>query len=104
MSVSVEKFERILCVQKIYIWNPATCCCKYDKYLGSIIDYSVLISHEILEKLNKNCFNKKYSNQVLYAVYLFINYYSIIDSCYYLLWPHEISSKTQPSVAISQHR
>ena len=32
-----------------YIWNPATCSCKNNKYLASIIDNSVITCGEIIE-------------------------------------------------------
>ena len=35
--------------EKDYIWNPATCSCKNGKYLASIIDDSVITSHEIID-------------------------------------------------------
>ena len=35
--------------QKHYIWNPATCTCKNGKYLGSIIDNSVITCDKILD-------------------------------------------------------
>ena len=34
VDVSVKN---IIYVKKDYIWNSATCCCKYGKYLASII-------------------------------------------------------------------
>ena len=35
--------------EKDYIWNPARCSCKNGKYLGSIIDNSVIRCDEILD-------------------------------------------------------
>ena len=35
---------------KDYIWNPVTCSCKHGKYLGSIIDDSVIACNEIIEE------------------------------------------------------
>ena len=35
--------------KKIYIRNPATSSCKNDKYLGSIIDDSVVTCDEIID-------------------------------------------------------
>ena len=35
--------------EKDYIWNPATCCCKYGEYLGIIIDDSVITCDEIID-------------------------------------------------------
>ena len=35
--------------EKDYIWNPATCSSKNDKYLGSIIDNSVIACDRIID-------------------------------------------------------
>ena len=35
--------------EKNYIWNPARCSCENGKYLGDIIDDSVIISYEIID-------------------------------------------------------
>ena len=37
--------------EKDYIWNPATYTCKNGKYLGSIIDDSVVACDEIIEAI-----------------------------------------------------
>ena len=34
---------------KSYIWNLAKCSCKNGKYVGSIIDDSVIMCDEIIE-------------------------------------------------------
>ena len=34
--------------EKDYIWNPATCSCENGKYVGSIIDDSVIMHDEII--------------------------------------------------------
>ena len=41
--------------------------------------------------------------KVPYLAYLYINYHSIIDSCYYLLLLHEIWSKTKTFIPILRH-
>ena len=41
--------KKIIHVKKDYIWNPATCSCKNGKYLGSIIDDSVITCDEIID-------------------------------------------------------
>ena len=46
VDVSVDVY-----VSVDYIWKPATCCCKNGKYLGSIIDDSVISCDEIIEKI-----------------------------------------------------
>ena len=50
-----------MCAKKDYIWSPATCSCKNDKYLASIIDDSVIMCDEIIEetKTVKTNFNEK---------------------------------------------
>lgn len=35
------------------IWDPATCVCKNSKYLGSIIENSVIKCDEIIEEETK---------------------------------------------------
>ena len=99
-----HKLERTSYVQKIYVCNPAICSCNNGKCLGSIIDDSVVISDKIRDTHNKNCSNKKQSNQVLYFTYLYINYYIIIDSCWHLLLLHEILSEKKTSDATSNHK
>ena len=46
---------------KYYTWNPATCSCKYVKYLASVIDNSVTMGDEIIEetKAVQTDFNEK---------------------------------------------
>ena len=36
-------------IKRDYIWNPSTCNCKNGKYLGSIIDDSVITCNKITE-------------------------------------------------------
>ena len=38
-----------MCEKKDYIWNRSTCTCENGKYLGSIIDDSVITDDEIIE-------------------------------------------------------
>ena len=61
--------------EKDYIWNPCACSCKNSKYFASIIDNSVRGRNKNSSKKH-NLGNKKF----LYFTYLFIDYYSIIDS------------------------
>ena len=44
---------------KQYIWNPATCSYENGKYLGGIIDYSVVICDETLAAVSKLYNNAK---------------------------------------------
>ena len=41
--------EHRLC-EKTYIWNPATCNSKNGKYVGSIIDHSVVTCDDFIEE------------------------------------------------------
>ena len=77
----------------------ATCSCGNGKYVGSIIEHSVIACDETIEEtkiilgktaltknfsnkkyFNKNRFNKMYFNKFLHFISLFINYRCIIDS------------------------
>ena len=44
--------KRPVC-EKDYTWTPATCSCKYDKYLASIIDDSVIMCDEVIDHTMK---------------------------------------------------
>ena len=46
MSEKIRK--NIMCVNKDYIWNPATCSWKNGRYSGSDIGHSVIISNGII--------------------------------------------------------
>ena len=46
--------------EKDYIWNPKS---ENGKYLGSIIDHSVIMCELLLNCFNKNCSNNDYSNK-----------------------------------------
>ena len=50
MSVYVWKPKRTSCVQRNCVWNSATCSYKNGKYVGSIIDNSVVICNEIIKE------------------------------------------------------
>ena len=51
--------KRYVC-EKYYIWNPATCCCKYGKYLASIMDDSAINCDEIIESYDEETnFNER---------------------------------------------
>ena len=69
--------------EKDYVWNPATCNCENGKYLTSIMDDSVIECDKIIytEKTNFNEKNITSKTKFLYFTYIFIIYYSIIDSC-----------------------
>ena len=51
VTVNVQKihwkFTKIIC-EKNCIWNPAACNCENGKYVGSIIDDSVVICDQII--------------------------------------------------------
>ena len=44
--------------ENVYIWNPATCSCKNDKYLASIIDNSVITCEKITD-LDSKLYDKE---------------------------------------------
>ena len=71
--------------EKGYIWNPATCSCEIGKYLASIIDNSVIMCDEIIDVEEKKIFKKilmeEQQPKFLYFTSIFVNYYSITDSC-----------------------
>ena len=78
--------KKIHICDKDYIWNPATCSCENDKHLASIIDDSVITCDEVTEgtKLFQWILMKKIkfvNKKFLSFTCIFINYYSIIDSC-----------------------
>ena len=73
-------------MRKNYIWNPATCSCENGKYVGSIIDDTVITCDEIIEKTKTVPKTKRF----LYSICLFINYHTIIDNFQYLLLSDKI--------------
>ena len=84
-SAKIKEKHRVC--QKYYILNPATCSCKNNKYLASIIDSSVITCDKIIHsaKTFPTNFNRKMvtCKTRIYIFYLlFINYRIIIDSCY----------------------
>ena len=55
ISVGVSvKIRKIIVYGKNCIWNPATCNCKYGKYVGSIIVNSAVICDEIIKETKAN--------------------------------------------------
>ena len=57
VDVSVTKIH--VC-EKDYVWNPATCNCKNEKYLASIMDDSAISCDEIIESSDEETnFNEK---------------------------------------------
>ena len=44
---------------KDYIWNPTTCSCENGKYVGSIVDDSLIMSDKITKKRKINLKNFK---------------------------------------------
>ena len=45
--------------EKDYIWNPSVCICENRKYLASIVDDSVIMCDEVIEKAVPTNFNEK---------------------------------------------
>ena len=98
-----------------YVWNLFTCDSENEKYLASIIDDSAIRLDKIIDADDKaksfdkiktiptNFDEKKATSQAkkfIYFTFIFINYFSIIDSCYYLLVFDKISSKTVITISI----
>ena len=84
--------------EKDYIWNPSICSCESGKYLASIIANSIIICDEIIDAEAKsndraksndeetktiptNFNEKNITCNIQNFTCIFINYYSIIDSC-----------------------
>ena len=98
--------------EKYYIWNPSTCSCENGKYLASIRDDSTIICDEVIRSYDEKVktiptnFNGKKvtfkTQKSLYFTCIFINYYNIIDSYYYLLLSDKISSKK--FITTSRHK
>ena len=61
VNFSVKIKKNITVCKKYYIWNPPTCSCENGKYLGSIIDDSVIMCDEIIEETQtiSTYFNEK---------------------------------------------
>ena len=77
--------------KKDYIWNLTTCSCEEWKYFASILDDLAITRVEIIESYEEETktistnFNEKKATcktkKIIYFTYIFINYYSIIESC-----------------------
>ena len=46
--------------QKDYVWNPAICNCKNEKYLASIMGDSAITCDEIIKSFDGNAEAKSY--------------------------------------------
>ena len=57
--------------KKYFVWNPATCTCKNDKYLASIIDNSVLTCEEMKESKETKTILKNISKTKNFYILLF---------------------------------
>ena len=74
-------------MQKNYPWNPSTCACENDEYLGSLINDSAVTCDEIIEPIKirtTNLGNKKATFNIdiaTFCVFFLINYYITIDNC-----------------------
>ena len=78
VSVSAKSQINIVC-KKYYIWNPNTCTRENGKYLGSIIDNSVITCDEITEssksvptKRFPTTFNEKKATCIIKKLYKYI--------------------------------
>ena len=98
--------------KKGYFSNPAKCSCNNGKDIGSIIADSVVICDEIIDTTEtiptertsiKFILTKSTSTNVhIFLAFLFIDYHSIIDSCYYL--PYKALIKTETYIIKSRHQ
>ena len=70
--------KRHVC-KKDYVWNPATCSCENGKYLTSIMKDSTITCDEIIKSYAEEA--KTIPTNFAEKKAIFINYYSIIDSC-----------------------
>ena len=57
--------------EKDYIRNPSACICENERYLASIMDNSVIVCDELIEKTIRTNFNKnkltcKTQNSIFY--------------------------------------
>ena len=68
------KIQTNMCIQKTYIWNPAICSCENEKYVGSIIDNSVITGDEIIKENKKRKTVLTKCNKSLHFISFF--YYS----------------------------
>ena len=57
--------------KKYFVWNPAACTCKNDKYLASIIDDSVLTCEEMKESKETKTILKNISKTKNFYILLF---------------------------------
>ena len=84
--------------QEDYAWNNSTCCCENSKYLGRIIDDSVIICDEIINiicsvlknvtravSINFDDKNNEIWNGLLYSARGFTSDHITINNHYYLL-------------------
>ena len=103
----MQKIKKTSCVcKKCYFSNPAICRCKNGIYLGSIgksvviydeiIDTTKTIQQKVLQQklITQKLFKQRYYNKFLYFISLFINYHSIISTCWYLTYKTSIKTKT----------
>ena len=63
--------KRPVCV-KDYARNPATCNCKNENYLASIMDDSAIMCGEIIEETVPTNFNKKKANCLTQHFYILL--------------------------------
>ena len=81
INVDVSLKKPNVC-QKDNVWNPATCTCKNEKYLASIMDDSAIISDEVTDaddetktistNFNENKITGKTQNVYILLVFLLI--------------------------------
>ena len=72
IKIGIRKSVRVS-VKIWKTWNPATCSCENDKYLGSIVDSSMITFDEMIEETKSTSTKSIPTNS--------IQKNSIIDCC-----------------------
>ena len=75
VGVSVKIWKNIMCAKKIYFWNLATCSCENGKYVGSIIDDSVIMCDEIIKEAKNVPTKIVTTNNISVNLYILIPFY-----------------------------
>ena len=73
--INVDASVKNVMCEKDYVWNPATCNCKNEKKLASVMDDSAIMCDETVEEtvpinLNENKVNCKTQN-----FYILLHFY-----------------------------
>ena len=79
IAINVDECKKRNVCEKDYVWNPATCSCENGKYLTSIMKDSRITCDEIIKSYAEEA--KTIPTNFAEKKAIFIDYYSIIDSC-----------------------